>query len=132
MTKYMVISYDIDEAQTFTDFVQAAGKQAAFEIVEKVRGNYATTIDCLDVKELRELATRLQRRTPAATPFELAMSVDESTQALACGTPEELNTWAEQDGVGVQEHLHRRKLVDEELGKREDQSPFDIEPLLGR
>jgi hypothetical protein len=87
--KFLVTSYDADEHEPLSDFVEAPDSDTAKQIVEEAR-RYATdlvTVDSLD--ELREIVANLAAATNVpASAFALALSLDGEDAALAVGTLE--------------------------------------------
>lgn len=72
MTKYIVVSHDADEQQSFFDVISAETPEKARAIVANVR-EYAETVDTLTLVELAEFVRILG--LPDAVP--------ESSKALA-------------------------------------------------
>lgn len=72
MAKFMVISFDSDEAQIFYDFVEAPAGSLAMEIVARAR-DYANVMDACRVEDIERFARDLKadKDTPT-TAMELA------------------------------------------------------------
>jgi hypothetical protein len=59
--RYIILSWDNEEEQTFYDIVQAETTEKARELVKKVRDNYAEIIASFDAEDLRSMADRIAR-----------------------------------------------------------------------
>jgi hypothetical protein len=119
--KYMVTSYGPDEKQIFSDFVEAKDANTAQAIVGDAR-DYATSADVMDAEELRELAARLEASTPPQTAYDLARELDDEPAFVRLGSPEQLRAWVNED-VPDFEGDRRKRLVEEELGERDNSAP---------
>lgn len=89
MAKFCVISYDHDEQQTFTDFVEAATPDAAKQIVSDGRDYILAAVDVLTAQELREIAERLDAAKDLPdSAWALAKVNDEDENfCTECGEP---------------------------------------------
>ncbi len=67
--KFIVISYDPDEQQTFWDRVNAPNKDRAHTMVADLRF-YAIVVDVLDQAQAQGIATGLRVDSPAAVADE--------------------------------------------------------------
>lgn len=61
--KYMVISYDDDQQQTFWDMVLAPGPEQAKACIGRVR-DYALIVAALNCSDLQDLSNTLHMATP--------------------------------------------------------------------
>lgn len=77
-TKYLVVSYDSDEQQTFWDWVLAVDATTAREFVMKHRPYVDADVDALWLPELQEMARQLDH----ATPKEIGASMKELVDQL--------------------------------------------------
>jgi hypothetical protein len=116
--RFLVTSYDADEQQTLSDFIEAPDADTAKQIVGDAR-IFADQVSAESLDELREIAARLEAETDVpASAFALGFSLEGEDAALAAGTPEQLNEWA-REPVGAVERARRQTAVDEELKGRE-------------
>lgn len=60
MNRYVVISWDSDQRQTFYDVVPAPSESEAGSRIEAVRGGYADVIDTMSVSEFSHLSGSFQ------------------------------------------------------------------------
>ena len=85
MKKFMVISYDDDQQQTFTDFVFAENPEGAKLIIDSHR-QYAVAVDAIDSKELLGLAASLKKFTRAEEKRDLHTILEAAGRACPkCG-----------------------------------------------
>jgi hypothetical protein len=78
MPRYIVVSYDLDQQQTFFDLIEATDWDAATQIVDDVR-DYTIFTEAITEEDLRRmLASFDSATTPAvnSTRAELAASLD--------------------------------------------------------
>lgn len=61
--KYIVISYDAREKQTFWDRLVARSAYEAEARISKLRRDYAVVIDCLEASDLLRIGTQLANTT---------------------------------------------------------------------
>ena len=74
--KFLVISYDNDEQQTFWDEVVAANEEKAKEFVETCR-SYALVVEVFSVPNLRDATNRLHKQTPKQLGMAMKKLVDD-------------------------------------------------------
>ena len=115
--RFLVTSYDVDEQQTLSDFVEAPDSDTAKQIVEEARRHAVDLVSADSLVELRDIVANLAAATDVpATAFALALSLEGESAALAVGTSEQLKDWA---SGPVREQIRRQAAVDEELRGRE-------------
>ena len=69
MKRFIVVSYDHNEQQSFFDPIEAVGPKAAELIAGTVRGDYAFICAVLDTKDILRFAGILDESTPREPGF---------------------------------------------------------------
>lgn len=100
--RFLVVSYFEEEQQVLNDFVEAANKDAALNLVRRARP-YAAVVDTWTTDELVETAARMRNATdfPSTAltlkklidetpdPADWCRKCDDSVESCACGEGED-------------------------------------------